>query len=61
MDDKVIRHSLHGVTKGKSCLTNLTTYYDETTTWMDEGKAVDVAYLNFNKAFNKALFLTISL
>jgi len=34
----------HGFSKGKPCLTNLT--YNEVTSWKDEGRAVDVAYLN---------------
>lgn len=41
----------HGYMKGKSCLTDLTTFYDEMTGSVDEGRADDV-YLNFNKAFN---------
>lgn len=55
VDDKVIRHSLHGFTKGKSCLANLITYYDKTTTGMDEGNAVGIAYLDFRKVFNTYL------
>ncbi|KAJ7400320.1 RNA-directed DNA polymerase from mobile element jockey-like protein [Pitangus sulphuratus] len=49
MDD---RSSQHGFTKGKSFLTNLIAFYDETTTWMDGGRAVDIVYLGFSKAFN---------
>lgn len=51
-DKKVIRSGQHEFTKGKSCLTNLIAFYDETTTWMDEGRAVDIVYLGFSKAFN---------
>ncbi|CAM4582215.1 unnamed protein product [Caretta caretta] len=49
---KVIRNSQHGFIKGRSCLTNLIAFYDEITGSMDEGKAVDVLFLDFSKAFD---------
>ncbi|CAM4703405.1 unnamed protein product [Lepidochelys kempii] len=49
---KVIRNSQHGFTNSKSCLTNLIAFYDEITGSVDEGKAVDVLFLDFSKVFD---------
>jgi len=51
-EKKIIRKSQHGFTKGKSCSTNLITLYGGISSWVDEGRAVDVIYLNFSKAFD---------
>ncbi|KAK4825548.1 hypothetical protein QYF61_000125 [Mycteria americana] len=51
-DNQVIRPSQHGFMKGKSCLTNLISFYDKVTCLVDEGKAVDVVCLDFSKAFD---------
>ena len=47
-----IRPSQNGLMKGRSCLTNLISFYDWVTRLVDEGKAVDVVYLDFSKAFD---------
>ena len=48
-----IRPSQHGFTNGRSCLTNLISFYDKVTRLVDESEAVDVVYLNFSKTFDK--------
>ena len=47
-----IRPSQHGFMKGRSCLTNLNSFYDQLTCLVDEGKAVNVVYLDFGEAFD---------
>ena len=48
----MIRPSQHGFMKGRSCLTNLISFYDKVTHSVDEGEAVDVVYPDFSKAFD---------
>ncbi|KAK4826398.1 hypothetical protein QYF61_008685 [Mycteria americana] len=47
-----IRPSQHGFMKGRSCLTNFISFYNQVTRPVDEGKAVAVIYLDFSKAFD---------
>ena len=48
-----VRPSQHGFANGRSCLTNLISFYDKVTRLVDESGAVDVVYLNFSKTFDK--------
>ena len=48
----MIRLSQHGFMKDRSCRTNLISFYNRVTCLLDEGKAVDVVYLDFCKAFD---------
>lgn len=51
-DKKVIRSNRHGFTKGKSHLAKLIAFYEEMTSSVDRGRASDIVYCNFSKAFD---------
>ena len=51
-DNQGIRPSQHGFMIGRSCLTNLISPYDQVTRPVNKGKAVDVVYVDFSKAFD---------
>lgn len=40
----------HGFTKGKACLTNLINFHNGMTSLLDEGKEIDIVYLDSSKA-----------
>ena len=47
----IVRHSQHGFTEGKSCLANLTSFYDKVTCLVSEGVGVDIVFPGFREAF----------
>ena len=50
---KLINESQHGFTKGKSCLTNLLSFYKRVYEAADDDNSYDIVYLDFSKAFDK--------
>jgi len=46
----VIRDSEHGFTKGRSCQSSLISFNDKVTSPEDEGKMLNVAFLDFSKS-----------
>ena len=53
MSNNLINESQHGFMPGKSCSTNLVIFLDKLTEIVDRGKAADIFYLDFAKAFDK--------
>jgi hypothetical protein len=53
LDNELIQESQHGFMLGRSCATNLVEFMDFVTKEVDEGKPVDIFYLDFAKAFDK--------
>jgi retron-type reverse transcriptase len=51
--NRIITKSQHGFTAGRSCTTNLLEFMEVVTKEADAGKAVDIVYLDFAKAFDK--------
>lgn len=49
-NNAIIRHSQHWFTRGKSCLTNLISFYEKVIRLVGEGKSVDVVFLDFDTA-----------
>ncbi|ORD93263.1 RTJK, partial [Enterospora canceri] len=52
-DNDIIKPSQHGFRNKRSCLTNLLDFFHNVFDTYDESRAVDVIYLDFQKAFDK--------
>ena len=52
-ENNLIDNAQHGFRAKRSPMTNLVEFNNVTTKWLDEGKAYDVLYLDFAKAFDK--------
>ena len=50
--NNLLSEEQHGFRKGRSCLSNLLTTLEDWTSMLEEGDCVDVAYLDFRKAFD---------
>jgi hypothetical protein len=51
---RLIGETQHGFSKGRSCLTNLLTFFEDVTDYVDKGNAVDVIYLDFQKGLRQS-------
>ena len=49
----LIKDLQHGLSKGRSCLTNLLTFYRNVYETVDNDENYDIIYLDFSKAFDK--------
>ena len=52
-DNNIIAKTQHGFMRNRSCLTNLLEFLDIAYDSFDKGKQLDVAYLDFSKAFDR--------
>ena len=51
--NNIIRDSQHGFRNRRSCLTTLLDFLHDIYEMCEEGRAVDIIYLDFQKAFDK--------
>ncbi|MBW6351215.1 reverse transcriptase family protein, partial [Pseudomonas aeruginosa] len=52
-ENNILKDTQHGFRKKRSCLTNLLDFFHDILNLYDESKAVDIIYLDFQKAFDK--------
>ena len=55
----LINPSQHGFLKGRSCLTNLLSFFSRVYEAVDKDKAYDIVYLDFSKAFDRVPHLRL--
>ena len=53
LNNNLILSSQHGFLQKKSCVTNLLEFFETVTSYVDQGTPMDIAYLDFSKAFDK--------
>ena len=51
-ENNILRDEQHGFREGRSCLTNLLETVEQWTEIIDDGDCIDIAYLDFRKAFD---------
>jgi len=51
--ESIIRDTLHGFRKGRSCLSNLLCFLDQVSGLVDNGFSLDIVYVDLAKAFDK--------
>ena len=56
-ENNLFNPTQHGFRQGRSCLSQLIAHFDNITQLLENGKNVDVIYLDFAKAFDKIDFL----
>ena len=52
-ENNILKDTQHGFRNKRSCLTNLLDFFHDVLNLYDESKAVDIIYLDFQKAFDK--------
>ena len=57
-ENNLFSNAQHGFIKGKSCVTQLLEFMEEITQAIDNGDKLDILYLDFCKAFDKACSYT---
>jgi hypothetical protein len=51
VENRLLRNTQHDFLTGKSCTTNLLVFQEHVTKAVDEGRPMDIIFLDFSKAF----------